>query len=171
MTPAVPDRLVRAADALGLTGGERVLEVGCGNGAAAALLLEQHPGLTYVAVDRSAVAAGRAAGRNAAAVEGGRLRVVRSAVETLAAEVTGPFDVAFAINVNVFWTSVATGPAQVLADLLAPGGTLWLFYETPGDGGAAGRVVGPTLRSLAIPSLDAREVDVPSLAAVRAVRV
>lgn len=169
MTPAVPARLVRATDALGLAGGERVLEIGCGHGAAAEIVLARHDDVTYVAVDRSAVAVTRTAGRNASAVAAGRLRVVHSAVENLAGAVTGPFDVAFAVNVNVFWTSPATAPAQVLADLLVPGGVLWLFYDGP-DGATARRTVAPVLRSLAVPELRAREVEVPSLAAVRAVR-
>ncbi|WP_052436806.1 class I SAM-dependent methyltransferase [Georgenia sp. SUBG003] len=169
MSSAVPARIVRAVDALGLAGGERVLEIGCGNGAAAQLVLDRHPDVTYVAVDRSAVAVARTAERNAAAARAGRLRVVRSPVERLAEELSGPFDLAFAVNVNVFWTSVATGPAQVLADLLVPGGAIWLFYDGP-DGAGARRTVAPVLRSLAVPALRAHEADVPVPAAVRAVR-
>jgi SAM-dependent methyltransferase len=150
---AVPDRVQRAVALLDLRGDEAVLEIGPGPGAAAELVLARHPGVRCTAVDRSATAVARTTARNRSAVDVGRL-VVRQADVTdpgLAATLGGPFDVVFAVNVNVFWTRAARAEAGALAALLVPGGALWLVYETPG--GDDGRVVDGVRASLAVPGL------------------
>lgn len=150
---AVPTRLLRAADLLALRGDERVLELGSGPGVLAGLVLDRHPGVAYVALDRSPVAVGRALRRNAAAVDAGRLVVREGAVEDAGVLLAGdaPFDVVVAVNVNLFWTRDARPECRALAGLLRPGGRLWLVYETPG--GADGRVLDPVRLSLAVPGL------------------
>ncbi|WP_454041121.1 class I SAM-dependent methyltransferase [Cellulosimicrobium sp. Marseille-Q8652] len=154
MPAAVPPRLLRAADLLALQGSERVLEVGSGSGVLAELLLARHPGLRYVALDRSAVAAGRTARRNAAAAADGRLAVRTGEVEDAAGllDADGPFDVVVAVNVNLFWTRDARAVSGALSGLLRPGGRLWLVYETP-RGSSDGRVLDPLLASLAVSRL------------------
>ena len=37
----------------------------------------------------------------------------------------------FAVNINVFWTTRATEELARIREALAPGGRLYLFYETP----------------------------------------
>ena len=152
--PAVPTRLLRAADLLALRGDERVLELGSGPGVLAGLVLDRHPGVAYVALDRSPVAVGRALRRNAAAVDAGRLVVREGAVEDAGVLLAGdaPFDVVVAVNVNLFWTRDARPECRALAGLLRPGGRLWLVYETPADS-ADGRVLDPVRLSLAVPGL------------------
>ncbi|KAE8765084.1 class I SAM-dependent methyltransferase [Georgenia thermotolerans] len=167
--PRVPERILRAADELDLAGDERVLELGCGRGVAAELLLARHPGLRYLAVDRSAAAVAAAAARNAAAIAQGRLRTLCCPLEELGPDVApeGPFDVVFAINVHLFWTTTATAVAQSLADLMRPGARLWLFFEGPSG---AGRAAAPALRSLDVPDLSAEADEDGPLTIVRATK-
>ncbi|MCO7272746.1 SAM-dependent methyltransferase [Cellulosimicrobium cellulans] len=170
MVGVVPDRVQRAVALLDLRGDEVVLEIGPGPGAAAELVLARHPGVRYVAVDRSATAVARTTARNRAAVDRGRL-VVRQGDVTdpdLADTVGGPFDVVLAVNVNVFWTRAACTEASALAALLVPGGALWLVYETPG--GDDGRVLDGVCASLAVPGLGAPVVVREGVVAVGARR-
>jgi SAM-dependent methyltransferase len=150
---AVPERVQRAVALLDLRGDAAVLEIGPGPGAAVELVLARHPGVRYVALDRSATAVARTTARNRTAVDDGRL-VVRQGDVTdpdLADTLGGPFDVVFAVNVNVFWTRTAHLEASALAALLVPDGALWLVYETPG--GDDDRVLDAVRASLAVPEL------------------
>ena len=94
-------RLAAIVDALPLTPGARVLEIGCGPGAAARAVAARLDTGHVVAIDRSAaaVAAARAAG--AAEIAAGRLTVRRTAIEDFVLE-TGeaPFDLVFAVRVG-----------------------------------------------------------------------
>jgi ubiquinone/menaquinone biosynthesis C-methylase UbiE len=119
-------RLQWYVDALGLTAGERVLEVGCGTGqAACAMAAAAGPGLV-TAIDRSASAID--AGRKNAATAGLDLRFVES---TLVDFEGGPFDVIAACRVNVFWTGAAAAELQAVRRLLAPGGRLCVCLQPP----------------------------------------
>ena len=124
----------RAVETMALAPDDRVLEVGCGPGAAAELVCAGLSHGRMLAVDRSAVAVRRAAERNAAHVAAGRLEVRRATLAELDLP-PGSFDVAFAVNVNVFWTSDAAAELDALGRVLVPGGRLLLAY---GDGPAAG---------------------------------
>jgi SAM-dependent methyltransferase len=112
-----------------------VLELGGGNGAAAALVLERLTTGSYVGLDRSALQTERAARRNAEAVAEGRARFVTRSLES-ADFPPGSFDVVFAAAVNVFWTRAAGGELRRLAALLRPGGRLVLLYEAFTPAGA-----------------------------------
>lgn len=136
---AVPERLRQAVDLLDPRPGERILEVGCGPGVAAALVCERLGPGTMLATDRSPTAVERTARRNADHVTSGRLAVEQVALADLAAPPV-PFDKAFAVNVNMFWTSPAVLELAALGRALRPGGRLFLFYESAGPT-AATRVV------------------------------
>lgn len=170
MAGAVPGRIRRAVALLDLRGDEAVLEIGPGPGAAVEMVLARHAGVRCTAVDRSATAVARTTARNRSAVDDGRL-VVRQGDVTdpdLADTLGGPFDVAFAVNVNVFWTRTARAEAGALAALLVPGGALWLVFETPG--GDDGRVVDGVRASLDVPGLGAPVVVRDGVVAVGARR-
>ncbi|MFI2702726.1 SAM-dependent methyltransferase [Cellulosimicrobium composti] len=154
MKAAVPERVRRAVALLDLRGDEAVLEVGPGPGAAAELVLAARPAVRYVALDRSATAVARTTARNQAAVDDGRLVVRRGDVSAAGGPDVpgGPFDVAFAVDVNVFWTRVAHAEVSALAALLVPGGALWLVHETP-RGTDDGRVLDGVRASLDVPAL------------------
>nr|WP_062335645.1 class I SAM-dependent methyltransferase [Herbidospora sakaeratensis] len=122
---AVPGRLTLAVDALDLRPDAWVLEIGCGRGAAARLVTEKLTTGRYLGVDRSETA-----------IRTARERVPEAdfrceALERLSVE--GEFDVVFAVNVNHFWVHDPAAEMERLLALLAPGGSLALFYETPGE--------------------------------------
>ncbi|HET6693376.1 MAG TPA: methyltransferase, partial [Pedococcus sp.] len=134
MTPgSAPARLRYAVSGLGLEPDMRLLEVGGGHGALAALACELlSPGKGfYLGVDRSAVATRAAEERNAAAVAVGLARFVTAPLAGVDPSVWAPFDRAVAVNVNVFWTGAAEAELAALARLLTPDGVLHLVYEPP----------------------------------------
>jgi len=130
----VPPRLVAAVALVDPAPDARVLEVGCGRGAAAALLLERLPAGHYTGLDRSATATAATTARIADAIAAGRAVVRTTALAEHAPETA---DIALAINVNAFWTGPASRELAVLAAALRPGGVLHLIYGS--DGGAAPR--------------------------------
>lgn len=128
--PSIPQRTAWAVETLAVQPGERILEIGCGSGLAAALVCEQLAGGGMVAIDRSETQIERARRRNAEHVASGRLAL--EAVELAHLELRGArFDKVFAVNVNAFWLGSASAELAVAREALAPGGTLYLFYEAP----------------------------------------
>ena len=110
---------------------DRLLEVGCGHGVALSLACERLVDGRIVGVDRSPKMIEIAARRNAAHVESGTVGLVTGLFERL--ELPGPFDKVFAFHVAAFWRR----PEEMLgrtAELLAPGGALYLFNQLPSWG-------------------------------------
>lgn len=149
---AVPPRIRWAVEVLDPRPGEALLEIGCGPGVAAELVCARlaadfapgsacRGGGTLLAVDRSAVAVGRAARRNAGHVAAGRLTVCRAELGSLEVP-EGSFDAAYAIDVNVFWTDPAGPAVTVLARALRPGGRLLICYGA-GSPTTGGRLTDP----------------------------
>jgi SAM-dependent methyltransferase len=131
----VPERIRWAIETLDIEEADRVLEIGGGPGVAASIICERLDTGRMVLIDRSATAIERTRRRNAEHVSSGLLEL-----ETVALGDFEPgdsrFDKAFAVNVNVFWTGPATEELARVREALAPGGTLFLFYETPSAGRA-----------------------------------
>ncbi|HYH31975.1 MAG TPA: class I SAM-dependent methyltransferase [Pseudonocardia sp.] len=127
----VPDRVRWAVELLDPGAPERILEVGCGPGVAAALVCPRLSTGRMLATDRSALAVDRTSRRNTEHVAAGRLEVLRSALDALTAP-PASFDQAFAINVNLFWVRDATAELQVLRRVLRPGGLLHVLYGAGG---------------------------------------
>lgn len=134
----MPERVAWAVDLLDVQPGDRILELGCGPGVAAALVCERLAAGggagRMTAIDRSPVAVARTRTRNAACLDAGRLTVEH--VE-LARFEAGPetFDKAFALNVNAFWTGAADRELAVLSRVLRRGGVVHLVYGAPEPGG------------------------------------
>jgi SAM-dependent methyltransferase len=139
----VPERVRRAIDVLAVAPNNRLLEIGPGPGVAAALVAERLETGRLVAIDRSAVAVRRALDRNRAHVAAGKVDVRRSSLEDFDGA-GGPFEKVFAINVNLFWVRDASAELDQIARFLAPGGALYLFFETPGA--AKGREIVERIR-------------------------
>jgi precorrin-6B methylase 2 len=118
-------RLAAIVDALPLTPDARVLEIGCGPGAAARAVAARLGTGHVVAIDRSAaVAAARAAG--AAEIAAGRLSVRRAAAEDFVREPgEAPCDLVFAVRVGALDGRHPAAGRRVWARItaaLAPGG-------------------------------------------------
>ncbi|HEX6118146.1 MAG TPA: methyltransferase domain-containing protein, partial [Dongiaceae bacterium] len=95
-------RLSSIVDALPLRDGMRVLEIGCGPGAAAREVARRIAGGHVLVIDRSARAIAQARAASAAEIAAGRLSLRRIAVEVFELEPgEAPYDIAFAVRVGV----------------------------------------------------------------------
>jgi SAM-dependent methyltransferase len=131
---AVPDRVRWAVEQLEFRPTARVLEFGAGSGAAAWLVCPQLTSGTMLAVDRSASAVARTRQRCAEHLASGRLAVRQAALAEL--DVAGDsIDIAFGVNVNLFWTTSAEPELGLLHHALAGGGQLLIAYG-PGPPGS-----------------------------------
>ena len=123
------ERLAWAVDVLDVQPSERVLEVGCGHGVAATLVCERLDTGRLTALDRSATMIAMASRRNRAHVEAGR--AVFETAELERAELpAGAFDKVFAVNVATFRRRPEEA-LRVARRVLAPGGALYLFEQSP----------------------------------------
>ncbi len=121
-------RLAAVVDGLPLRPDSRVLEIGCGPGAAARAVVTRVPEGFVLATDRSARAIAQAERACAAEIAAGRLGVRQVAAEELAL-LPGetPYDVVFACRVGALdGRHPAAGrlARARIVDVLAPGGVL-----------------------------------------------
>lgn len=130
-TPVVPPRIAWAVDHLAVQKADRILEIGGGRGAAAALICPLLRGGCYVGIDRSATAVRASAERNQEYVARGVAKFERQAFEELDPAGLPVFDTVFAINVNLFWTRPAQRELALVRRLLGDQGRLHLFYDGP----------------------------------------
>ena len=128
MADVIPERIRWAVETLAVEPDERLLEIGGGPGVAASLVCERLNGGSLLLIDRSATAIERTRRRNLEHVASGRLTL-----ETVDVTDFNPgkaqFDKAFAVNVNVFWTTPATEELARIREALDHDGRLYLFYE------------------------------------------
>ena len=130
----VPDRVSWAVDHLDPAPDARVLEIGCGPGAAAELLGDRLPHGHLGAIDRSATAVRRTVERNAGLVESRRLEVRQAALADL--DLAGAsVDQVLAVDVNVFWVGDADVELSIISRVLRPGGTVHLVFGAGGPSG------------------------------------
>ncbi|HEX6684656.1 MAG TPA: class I SAM-dependent methyltransferase [Candidatus Limnocylindrales bacterium] len=125
----VPDRVRRAVKALSIRPADRILEVGCGNGAAVALVCERLRTGRIVAIDRSTPMIALAKQRNEKHVASGTASF--RAIDLVALPTVETFDKVFAVNVNTFWRRPVPRELALLKKLLRPKGSLFLFFESP----------------------------------------
>jgi SAM-dependent methyltransferase len=98
---ALSARLAAVVDALPLTPDMRVLEIGCGPGAAARAVAERLTTGHILAIDRSPAAVRQATAAGAGLITDGRMRVRQAAAEDFVPEPDeGPFDLVFAVRVG-----------------------------------------------------------------------
>ncbi len=122
-------RLRAIVDGLGVQPGDRVLEIGCGQGVAAAYICERLDGGHLVAVDRSPKMIEAAARRNAEHLRSGRAEFLVAHLEMLDLG-ERRFDRILAVRVGLFHRDPRR--ARTLAEpWLAPGGTLHAVFDAP----------------------------------------
>jgi SAM-dependent methyltransferase len=128
-------RLAEIVDALPLRDGLRVLEIGCGPGAAARAVAERIGDGHILAIDRSAKAIAQAREGSAQLISAGRLSLRCVAAEDFVLEAgEAPFDIAFAIRVGALdgRHPAAGAPAlKRIAAALVPGGKLFIDGGSP----------------------------------------
>jgi cyclopropane fatty-acyl-phospholipid synthase-like methyltransferase len=149
-----------AVETLAVEPADRVLEIGCGPGVAASLVCDRLAGGTMLAIDRSPAQVERARRRNEEHVAAGRLELRALDVADLDAG-AARFDTAFALDVNVFWTSPASRELARLRDALVAGGRLLLFFAPPDPAraGEIGRRAADALRAAGFDAPAARVED------------
>jgi ubiquinone/menaquinone biosynthesis C-methylase UbiE len=134
MSPLSP-RLAEIVNALPIRPGMRVLEVGCGSGAAARAVAARLGTGHILAVDRSSKAIAQARQQAAAEIASGRMslrQVSAEELELLPGE--EPFDLAYAFRVGVLdGRHPEAGRLAVarIAGMLRPGGRLFIDGGKP----------------------------------------
>lgn len=129
MPEKVADRFTWAMQVMPIGPRDRVLEVGSGHGVAAALVCARLDGGRLLGLDRSATMTAAARRRNRVSVEAG-VAEFRTTTLDDAHLAAASVDVAFAVNVSLFWTPPAAGLA-VVARVLAADGRLYVFHQGP----------------------------------------
>jgi SAM-dependent methyltransferase len=134
--PALSPRLREVVDALELVEGMRVIEIGCGPGAAAReVALRVGPSGRVLAVDRSATAIDQLRRSSSELIEAGRLRARVAPVEELTLEPGEPlYDLAFAVRVGALdgrHPELRDRALERIALALVPGGRLFVDGGDP----------------------------------------
>jgi cyclopropane fatty-acyl-phospholipid synthase-like methyltransferase len=128
--PNLSPRLAEIVDALPLTPQMRVLEIGCGPGAAARAVAARLTSGHILAIDRSAKAIAQAKAASAQEIASGRMAVRQVAAEDLVLEPEeAPFDIAFAVRVGALdgrHPEAGRRALERIAAALAPRGRLFV---------------------------------------------
>ena len=124
----IPARIRWAVDLMDVKPSDHVLEIGCGNGAAAELICQRLESGKLFAIDRSESGVDRTKRRCRQHVESGRLTVRQIDLATLRVPVKR-LNKVFAFNVNLFWVRECADEVALLRERVVPGGAVYLFYE------------------------------------------
>ncbi|WP_316570694.1 class I SAM-dependent methyltransferase [Neobacillus sp. YIM B06451] len=125
----VADRLRWAVEQLAVGPSDRLLEIGCGNGAAVSLICSSLEDGTILAIDQSEKRILSAMKRNTSYISEGKASFLASAFgEADLGQYI--FDKIFAVNVNLFWMEAAR-ELEIIKERLLPGGTVYLFNQPP----------------------------------------
>ncbi|MEU5847268.1 SAM-dependent methyltransferase [Saccharopolyspora shandongensis] len=128
-------RLGEIVDALPLTPQARVLEIGCGPGAAARAVAERLTSGHILAIDRSAKAIAQAKTASAQEIVSGRMSVRQITAEDFVLEPgEAPFDIVFAVRVGALdgrHPEAGRRALERIAAALVPGGRLFVDGGQP----------------------------------------
>jgi cyclopropane fatty-acyl-phospholipid synthase-like methyltransferase len=130
MPSELSPRLAAVVEALPLTPQSRVLEIGCGSGAAARAIARRLDSGHILAIDRSAKAVAQARAGSVSEIASGRMTVRHSAAESFVLEPEDlPFDIVFAVRVGALDGRHPAAGRQAMARIrtaLAPGGRVFI---------------------------------------------
>jgi len=123
------ERLRGVVGQLAIRPGDRVLEIGCGQGVAAAMVCRLLTTGTLTAIDRSVKMVEAATRRNAEYVASGKAEFLIASLEDVNLG-DRRFDLVFAVRVGLFHRD--PGRAHSLVQpWLAPGGRVLSFFDVP----------------------------------------
>ena len=145
MATGIAARLVWAVETLDVQPDDRLLEIGCGHGVAVSLVCERLTTGRITAIDRSPAMVAMARSRNAAHVASGKAVICAGSLGELELG-DERFDKVFAVRVGLFWKR-PTRELAVVKRALAPGGALYVFYDTP-TGRKDGRALAEALTGI-----------------------
>jgi SAM-dependent methyltransferase len=135
MSGKLSPRLAAIVDALPLRPGLRVLEIGCGTGAAAAEVARRIGRGHVLAIDRSSKAIAQARAGQAELLTEGRLEFRQAAAEELELKAgEQPYDFAFAVRVGALdgrHPEVEAAAKACIKKALKPGGKLFIDGGSP----------------------------------------
>jgi cyclopropane fatty-acyl-phospholipid synthase-like methyltransferase len=135
MTSRLSPRLAAIVEALPLTPQSRVLEIGCGPGAAARAVAQRLDTGHILAIDRSAKAVVQARAACVDEIESGRMSVRQADAETFVPDPGDlPFDIVFAIRVGALDGRHPEAGHEALARIravLARGGRVFIDGGDP----------------------------------------
>lgn len=135
MVEKLSPRLAAVVDALPLRPDARVLEIGCGPGAAARAVAARLETGHILAIDRSAKAIEQARAGSAAEIASGRMRVRCVTAEEFVLEPGDePFDIVFAARVGALdgrHPDAGRKARSRISAALAPGGRVFIDGGTP----------------------------------------
>jgi len=125
----INERFTWAATLIAPKPGSKVLEIGCGAGLLAGLIVDKLTTGHLSAIDKSQPMIKLAAQRNQAAIAAGKasFQVTDFAKATLR---ENTFDKVVAFNVNCFWKNPVK-ELQLIKLSMKRGGQLFVFYQTP----------------------------------------
>ncbi|MBR6436259.1 MAG: class I SAM-dependent methyltransferase [Thermoguttaceae bacterium] len=113
-----------------VTFGNRILDVGCGGGAALAKLAQTFPGAYLAGCDVSPLAVQYAQKFNEQVISAGRMEIKRSGVPNLD-YLDNSFDTVYSVESLYFWQDAVEGLKDILR-VLSPGGTFMTVLEMVG---------------------------------------
>lgn len=129
MGATIADRIQWAVDVLTVSPSDRLLEIGCGNGAAVSIICTMLTDGCITAIDRSDKMIRMAEKNNAEHIVSGKANF--STVSLHEADFRqNRFNKIFAVNVNQFWLHSDCG-LNLLKEMLAPSGTVYVFNQPP----------------------------------------
>lgn len=135
MAQRLSPRLLAIVDALPLRPGMRVLEIGCGPGAAAREIASRIGNGHILAIDRSVTAIAQTRAGSSAEIAAGRLTCRAVAVEDFVLEPgEAPYDIAFAVRVGALdgrHPEVGRRALSRIARALTPAGRLFIDGGNP----------------------------------------
>lgn len=134
MAAVLSPRLRNIVEALPLAPGLRVIEIGCGPGAAARAVAARIEGGHLLAIDRSARAIAQAMALSAEGMANGRLSFRTQSAEEFALLPDEPrYDLAFAVRVGAFDGRYPEAGKQALARLRAALKPGWRLFVDGGN--------------------------------------
>jgi ubiquinone/menaquinone biosynthesis C-methylase UbiE len=123
------ERLRGVVDQLAIRPGDRVLEIGCGQGVAATMVCQLLSTGTLTAIDRSTKMVEAATRRNAVYVASGKAEFLIASMEDMNLG-DRRFDLVFAVRVGLFHRDPVRAHS-LLQPWLAPGARVCTFYDVP----------------------------------------